>query len=213
MSLNRATLFSIIGISYIFVIRTIGTLFPSIFRNLTITIINTFLSFTASVVVVIFFIYFYKEYVKDKQSSIKNASLLAGIGSFIGTLLFLEGILVVVFNFYVFQSHAFDISVPWISAVFYLYFYIIYYQELLSASNTHLKNAVFLAIIGASISVLIRTILLFNYWYSGTFNWVFYYFNEFPFIYTILHTFLFFTSFYFYYSFYKYNEFSVSKSV
>jgi hypothetical protein len=202
MNLKNATLFSIIGISYIFVSRTIATFFPDILANLMVIRINTLLSLFASLTIVVFYIYFYKDYVQEKQITLKNASLLTIIGSFAVVLLFLKGILIL-FNLYIFRSHIFNIVAPWISSIFLLYFYIIFHRETLHNLQSKLKLAIFLAVIGSSISTLIRTIMFFNYFYSGKFKWLWDYSREFPVIIIPIFVFMFFTSFYFFVTFYK----------
>ena len=202
MNLKKVTLFSIIGISYIFVSRTIVTFFPDIFINLIITKINTLLSLFASLAVVVFYIYFYKDYVHEKQITLKNASLFAIIGSFAVLLLFLKGFLFV-FNLYVFHSHVFNIIAPFISSIFSLYFFIIFYRETTHNVQSNLKLAIFLAVIGSSISTLIRTFIVFNYFYTGKFKWFWDYSRELPFIFIPIFAFMFFTSFYFFITFYK----------
>ncbi|MCD6102145.1 MAG: hypothetical protein J7J77_03725 [Candidatus Cloacimonetes bacterium] len=202
MNLKNATLFSIIGISYIFISRTVATFFPDIFTNLVVTRINTLLSLLASLAIVVFYIYFYKDYVSEKQIALKNASLFAIIGSIAVLLLFLKGI-PVVFNLYVFRSQVFNIIAPWIGSIFSLYFFIIFYKETIHNLQSKLKLAILLAVIGSSLSTLIRTFILFNYFYSGKFKWFWDYSIKFPLIVIPISVFMFFTSFYFFLTFYK----------
>jgi hypothetical protein len=202
MNLKKATLFSIIGISYIFVSRTIATFSPDIFINLIVTRINALLSLFASLPIVFFYIYFYKDYVQEKQITLKNASLFAIIGSFAASLLFLKGILVV-FNLYVFRSDVLNVVAPWISSIFSCYFFIIFYKERPRNAPSKLRQAIFLVIIGSSISTFIRTFILFNYLCSGKFKWFWDYSREFPILLIPIFTFMFFTSFYFFSTFYQ----------
>lgn len=58
MRLKRATLLAIIGISYAFVLRTIGTFLPDIFRNLIVVQFTQIMAFLASLTIVFFFISF-----------------------------------------------------------------------------------------------------------------------------------------------------------
>lgn len=202
MNLKNITLFSIIGISYIFISRTIATFYTGVFVNLIVAQINTLLSFLASLAIVLFYIYFYKDYVLEKQITLKTASLFAIIGSFAALLLFLKGILVV-FNIYVFRSQVFNIVALWLSSIFLLYFFIIFYKETTNNAQSKLKLAILLAVIGSSISTLIRTFVLFNYFYSGKFKWLWDYSREFPIIFVPIFVFMFFTSFYFFITFYR----------
>lgn len=71
-------------------------------------------------------------------TNLSAGSLFAIIGSFAVVLLFLKGILIV-FNLYVFCSHVFNIVAPWISSIFLLYFFIIFYRETLHNLQSKLK--------------------------------------------------------------------------
>jgi len=81
--------------------------------------------------------------------------------------------------------------------------FIIFYRETLHNLQSKLKLAIFLAVIGSSISTLIRTIMFFNYFYSGKFKWLWDYSREFPVIIIPIFAFMFFASFYFFLTFYK----------
>lgn len=100
MSLRKATLSAIIGISYTFILRTIGTLLPDIFKNLLVVQVSAIMSFLASLTIVLFFVFFYEGYVQKQQTNLKKASLLAIIGSSGVSLLHIKGILPV-FNIYI----------------------------------------------------------------------------------------------------------------
>ena len=199
--LKSATLSVIIGISYIFVSRTIGTFLPDIFKNLLIAQISVIISFLASLTPVFFFISFYEGYVRKEQIQLKKASVLAVIGSSAMSLLHIKGLLLV-FDIYVFpylvRSHFIEPIVPLVSSIFILLFFIIFHKE-----ERKLKKATLSAIIGSSIAVLLRTFILFNYLYSGKIRW----FSDLPRKITIilipLFIFSFITVLYFFLSFYK----------
>jgi len=206
MNLKKATLFSLIGVSYIFISRTIGTFFPKIFLNLMVTRSILILSLCASITVVVFYIYFYRDYVQEEQITLKKASLFAIIGSCIGSfaalLLFL--IYIPVFFIYMFSALRFlNIAAPWISSIFTLYFFSIFYKETIHTVQSKLKSALLLAVIGSSIAAVMRTFIIFNYFYSGKMQWFGHYSREFPVIFIPLFVFMFFTSFYFLMTFYK----------
>ncbi len=69
--------------------------------------------------------------------------------------------------------------------------------------QSKLKHAIFLAIIGSSISTLIRTFILLKYVYSGKVKWLWNYSREFTVIFIPIFVFMFFTSFNFFMTFYK----------
>jgi len=80
--LKRLTLLVVIGISYIFILKIVGSIFPDIFiGKLTLVKITNILSFLAVLATVMFFYDFYCEYVQKEQGRLKNATILAIIGS------------------------------------------------------------------------------------------------------------------------------------
>jgi len=206
MSLNRATLSAMIGITYIFISRALGTFFPGLFRNLAAAKIAVTLSVLAGIAVLVFYVSFYQTYVQKRQKLLKNASLLAIIGSLAGALLYLKGLLLI-YNVHIFpypdSSRYFESITPWISAVFLLLFFIAFYRETLHKVSKSLSVAALLAIIGFSIAALLRTFVLLNCFYSRQFMWLSDLFRELPAIFLPLFAFMFFTVFYFFLSFYK----------
>ena len=106
--------------------------------------------------------------------------------------------------FFMFSALTFlNIAAPWISSIFSLYFFLIFYKETTHNVQPKLKLAILLAVIGSSIATVLRTFIIFNYFYSGKFKWFGYYSKEFPVIFIPLFVFMFFTSFYFFMTFYK----------
>jgi len=174
MNLKKATLLAIIGISYTFILRTIGTFLPDIFKNLQVAQISVIMSFLASLTIVVFFTSFYESYVQKEQTKLKKASMLAIIGSCALLLLSIKGFLVV-FNIHIFsylvKSNYIEPIIPWVSSIFILLFFIIFYKEILYKEDMKLKNAAILAIIGSSIIALERTFIVFNYFYSREVMW------------------------------------------
>ena len=206
MSLNKATLSAMIGVSYIFISRTIGTFFPAVFRNHSTVKIAVILSLLASITVLVFYISFYQTYVQKKQKLLKNTSLLAIIGSLAVVLLYLKGLLLI-YGVHIFpypdSARYLESIIPWISAVFFLLFFIVFYRETLHEVGKSLSGAALLAIIGSSVATLLRTFVLLNYFYSRQFKWFSELFREMPAIFLPISAFMFFTVFYFFLCFYK----------
>ena len=206
MSLNKATLSAMIGVSYIFISRTIGSFFPAVFRNLAAAKIAVILSLLASIAVFVFYVSFYQTYVQKGQKLLKNASLLVIIGSLAVALLYLKGLLLI-YDVHIFpypdSSRYFESIIPWISAVFFLLFFISFYRETLHKVGKSLSRAALLAIIGSSVATLLRTFVLLNHLYSRQFMWFSDLFREMPAIFLPISAFMFFTVFYFFLSFYQ----------
>lgn len=206
MSLKKVTLIAIIGITYIFVSRTIGTILPVIFRNLWVAQVSGILSLLAGLTVVVFYFSFYKNYVQKGQQALRNATLLVIIGSFAGALLYLQGLLLI-FNIQIYTypegSGYFEVTAPWISSIFSLLFFIAFYRETLHKVRSNLSRAALLAVAGFSVAALIRTFILFNYFYLREFMWFADLSGKTLFLFMPIYLFIFLTAFYFFLSFYK----------
>jgi len=211
MRLEKAALLAIIGISYAFVLRTIGTFLPDIFKNLMVAQSIQILSFLASLTIVFFFISFYIDYVEQEQIKLKQASFLAIIGSSAMALVRIKGLLLVVFRRYIslyllrylIRSDYIGTVIPWVTSILILLFFIIFYKDILSQKKVVLKTATLLAIIGSSISTLLLTFVLFNYLYPRGIRWFLYSPEKIAIIFIPLLTFSFVTLLYFFICFYK----------
>jgi len=211
MRLEKAALLAIIGISYAFVLRTIGTFLPDIFKNLMVAQSIQILSFLASLTIVFFFISFYIDYVRQEQIKLKQASFLAIIGSSAMALVRIKGLLLVVFRRYIslyllrylIRSDYIGTVIPWVTSILILLFFIIFYKDILSQKKVVLKTATLLAIIGSSISTLLLTFVLFNYLYPRGIRWFLYSPEKIAIIFIPLLTFSFVTLLYFFICFYK----------
>ena len=206
MNLKKATLLALFGITYIFCLRTMGTLIPAIFMNPHLVKIAGVVSLFATLTIVFFFISFYKDYVQLGQATLQKASILAIVGSSIGFLREMKNVLPV-FNVYILQhqSWAFHIDAfaPWLNSVFILIFFIAFYGEMPHKEQIKLKKATFFAVIGTSIMALVRTIILSNYLYFEKFTWFTTYSQEMAFIFFPLFILGFVAVLYFLIVFYK----------
>ena len=205
MKLKKLTTLLLVGISYIFVSRTAGTLFPGLFASRTAAGLHSMISFAATVVIVLFFINFSRDYVKSSERALDKASTLMIIGSAAVSLLFLKELLVVMGSS-LFNSVSFDLYLPWINSVIALYFFAVFYREGLNEERSSLKSALILAIIGSALSVLIRTALVINFMRGGEFRWLWDLAARYPVIFFPVQLFIFFASFYFYFSFHRHLD-------
>jgi hypothetical protein len=174
MNLRRATLWAMLGMSYIFILRAVGTLSPEIFRNLIVAGVTVALSSLASLAIVIFFIRFLKEYVEEEDTLLKAVSILAIVGSSGVFLLHLQGLLRV-FDVHIFPMaggfHHYGALIPWVSSMFLLFFFIVFYGETIRREITTLKHAAFLALTGSLILAAVRTFILYHFINNGDVSW------------------------------------------
>jgi len=167
MRLRKATLLAIIGISYLFVLRAIRTFLPTIFANFLITKVTGTVSLLAGLAIVVFFIYFHKDYVRRKQIKLRMATILVILVSLVGLVVQVQS-LSLMFNVNVVRYPAMiyghiDAVVPSFGAIVMLIFFGIFYKEIPSKKLVSLKKATSLAVIGASLLTLLQIFVLFNY--------------------------------------------------
>ena len=173
MSLRTATLLAIVGTCYLFVLRTAATFFPGPFRVLLVAQAAEITALIASLATVLFFASFLADYVAKDQVGLRQATVLALVGSCAMLLLRLKGLLLVVFEGWLSpgllwslqRSYLLGASVPWVSSILILIFFVAFYKETLRNEQLRLKLASFLAIIGSSVGTLLLTFVLFNYIY------------------------------------------------
>jgi len=173
--LKKATLFTMIGISYIFLLRLIGTFYPQVFRkNILLVQVTGILLFLALLAIVFFFIFFLREYLTKEQIKLKNATRLALAGSIAMLLPHLKGLLAA-FNVsilsFLSKFHSIDPMVPWINSILVLIFFIVFYKDILNKEQKNLKKPIFLAVVGAALTILVRSFTLFKYFYSQEVRW------------------------------------------
>lgn len=167
MRLRKATLLAIIGISYLFALRAIRTFLPTIFANFLITKVTGTVSLLASLAIVVFFIYFHKDYVRREQIKLRMATILVILVSLVGLVVQVQS-LSLIFNVNVVRypvmiyGHI-DAVIPLFSAISMLAFFVVFYRETSGKELMRLKKATSLAVIGASLLVLLQMFVLSNY--------------------------------------------------
>jgi len=176
MNLKKATLLAIIALCYDFALKTYGTFFPYAFRDLTVTQITNTITVLASLGILLFFLYFYKEYVKTEQIGLKNATLLNIIGSGLMSLLFLKGLIKLLnphfFNFLT-TPHFIEPAIPWVSSILILIFFVVFNQETIRKEQVSLRYATLSGVVGSSVGVVLRTFILAFYIFSSGIRWFF----------------------------------------
>lgn len=218
MNLRKATLLAIIGICYHFAIRTIGTLFPDIFRVLLLAQFAQITLLLANLTILVFFIFFFKDYVQKEQVELKKATLLAIVGSGAMVSLYVNGLLLIAFGTYssppllwpVEITNHIGAIIPWGSSILILLFFIIFYKETVREEQRRLRRPTLLAVIGSSISTLVLTFVLVNSLFSGKIMHVAGLSRKFPIIFIPVFVFTFIAVLYFFLSFYKEQEGLVS---
>ncbi|MDP8211115.1 MAG: hypothetical protein RAO94_06870 [Candidatus Stygibacter australis] len=81
MNLKNITLYALLGYSYFFIMRAIGTIFPAINYSETWMIVELSLNFISNLGITLFFLILLKEYIHDDEFSLMNSTVAAFLGS------------------------------------------------------------------------------------------------------------------------------------
>jgi hypothetical protein len=168
--LKSATIVALSSVSYIFVMRTVNTIVPALFTNLTTVQAITVISLIASLMILLFFIAFYTYYVQKDQVRLAGATLLSIIGR-CGMILLHTKMLLRVFSIYlltsfVYTNHFLDRFLPWVSSLFTLIFFYVFYRELAGSNRKQLRSSTILAAVGSCVVMLIQTFFVVQYFFA-----------------------------------------------
>lgn len=186
MRLKRATLFYFLATIYHYIMNVLGTAFPGIYQAAWLVQIVHMLSVLAGIAAVYFYAVFYLSYPRKDQPNLKQASMLAAIGTSATLILFLRGLFMVFSGLrttaYQFspglvsliQSGSFAVIGPvvsWGSSMLILLFFYRFYRCVPSVQR-RLKNAVLSGFISVLIVVLSKTSLGLVHVIVGDLHWI-----------------------------------------
>lgn len=174
--LRRATLGALLGISYFFVLRTVGTIFPDFFFHLPIARSAQILSIFAAGTLAWFFFALYHEYVRPRHPELKILSILT-LGTVSASVcLRIYGL---IYALYVppspvnarplFHPQWIGEIVVWCSSICILLFFVALYKKICRSRNP-LAPAVRFAAIGSGIATAMQTVILTELLFSGLLN-------------------------------------------
>jgi len=81
MNLKNITLYALIGYTYLFVMRAIGTIFPATNYDFTWLVVEVLLNLIANLGITLFFLYLLKEFVHDDEVYLLNSTVVAFLGT------------------------------------------------------------------------------------------------------------------------------------
>ena len=175
MDLRKITFLLIMSFIASFFMRTIGTLFPIVFRNAYVVkvtiVVNTFFILAHFV----FYVYFLREYAANRQQTLRSASVLAIIGSFFVAFIYVKNFCLV-FELDIIplslMNHHFDAILPLASSLLYLLFFGIFKTVQSQKEYGMLDRPISSAIIGTSIFIVLHLVVLINFLKFHKFNWL-----------------------------------------
>jgi hypothetical protein len=183
MRLRRAVSLAMVSIIYAFGLRTVGTFWPDLFRNITAAHVVHVASLCASLAFILFYLFFYRDYVKNDPVSLRRATLAALVASVAVSLLHLKRLLNLVeafpsglyetspFLFRLIRSHGAGALVSWVASLLVLYFFVVFHGESVRRGTARLRRATLSAVIGTCIGTAFLTITLLSYAFSSPVAW------------------------------------------
>jgi len=176
MYLRKMTFIVIITAIASFSIRTTGTLSPQIFQNIFIVKATILINILFILSLLLFWLVFYLEYIAIRKVSLTKFWMLAILGSFAVSVLYMKQ-LPFVFGLNIhfspfFMNPYFDALVPLISSVFHLIFFISFKRSLETREKKSLNGPVLSIIIGNSIFICLHLIVLSNFIVTHKFEWL-----------------------------------------
>ena len=173
--LRNTTLWAIFSLCYFYISRTVGTLFPTLYQNITVAQFSEILSVLGSLILALFFVFFLTDYARSSQPQLRNAAVAAIIGSTLLVLLRIKGLFILFGGLAqllermsssladLVWSQGVGVALSLIGSLFIVFFFIVFRGKVDRATQPKLKKAVRFAVIGSLIGALIQTLALFNY--------------------------------------------------
>jgi len=210
MRLKISIILVIIGTIATFSTRLLGTFNPRLLQNSAILKSFGIISLLSILAIIAFFIFFLIDFVKKEQVLLKIGSILMIIGSSAIFLLFLKAVFTLfrVFPqiYYFAKAGQLEAVVPCVNAAFALFFFIAFLKETLNQVGVPLKLATILIIASALTNLVLKSVVMTNFFSSGGFNWFISLFAKHQIIIAVISIFWFLTSLFFYIMLYREQE-------
>lgn len=176
MYLRKITLIVIIGIIASFSIRTFGTVFPQIFKNVLIVKATILINALFILSYLFFWLVFYREYISVNKTTLKKTCIFAIAGSFAVAVIYMKKLPFVFgmnIHFPLFLMNPyFDALVPLMSSVFHLIFFVSFRKSLEIGEKPRLSKPILSIITGISIYFFLHLIVLINFIATHRFEWL-----------------------------------------
>ncbi|MCF7912795.1 MAG: hypothetical protein K9M99_09720 [Candidatus Cloacimonetes bacterium] len=170
MYLKKMTLLALIGFSYFFVMRLIGTFFPEINYNFTWLKIELIINFFAHIAIVLFFVFLLKDYIPDDEITLMNITVLTFMGTLtlliVNTLNGLSSLMGISLDHSLTGRYLVNMII-WIVGFIIVIFFLYLSQHLCKKSQAGLCNAALLAFAGTIVAFILRSINMLNYYFHS----------------------------------------------
>jgi hypothetical protein len=166
MRLRYATFGVIIATIYLFILRSVGTVFVDVFDSYDVVYITQILAFCAGVTFVVFFYLFYSDYAKPSQPVLRIAALGAFIGTGLILILHLRN-LCIVFRWYdiplLLDLQYIEMLFPYVGSVSLVFFFVVFRKTVIQEKRNTLLRPTLSGLIGACIQLSLVSLMTVNY--------------------------------------------------
>ena len=174
MKLKQATLLVIVGIAATFVLRTLGTILPEMFKSLAVVQVGIGVHLFTKVALATFFLTVRRSRVGEDRPRLQRACAVAAAGAAAGLLVEIKNIFIVLdLPFPLLLMHpVFEAVLPAVGSATALVFFIAFRKDLTREERPRIGTATQGAIAGLMLLFLLQSIVLTNYLYSGELLWL-----------------------------------------
>jgi hypothetical protein len=177
--LKSASLLAFLGLSLFFVRQTLGTFEQRLFVNLTIVRLTMLLSVLSILAILVFYIRFSRDYVRAECKRLKTAASWVIAGYVAMTILYLRDFIKINkidFLSGILQSRIIETVAPFVpllSALLALVFFATLYSQTAGLDQGEFRRAKLSALVGSSVAVAVRILVILNYLRGGIARWYF----------------------------------------
>lgn len=175
MGLRKITYILIISFIAAFLIRTIGTLFPHVFKNIYVVKVSIIVNTFFIIVHFLFWVFFLTEYASNRQQILRTGIILAIIGTLAIACIYIKN-LCLVFEIEVIplflMNPYFDAFIPLISSLFHFLFYYIFKKVQTRDEYRVLNLPIISAMIGIVVFMALHLIVIINFLIFQKFDWL-----------------------------------------
>jgi hypothetical protein len=175
MNPKNATLAAIVGISSVFLLRTLGTFFPSLFHHRYVAEGAIWVHLLSALAVAFFFTAFFLGPARWNRRTLRHASALAAAGAGVAALAPIQALLrihgVAVFS-PLGRSPLIEPWAPLLATLTALFFFAVYRRDMDPQERAKLRGPATAAMAGYGVATVLNLIVLALYLSSGELRWL-----------------------------------------
>ncbi|MEA1971782.1 MAG: hypothetical protein U9N34_00555 [Candidatus Cloacimonadota bacterium] len=165
-NLRKTTFLTIFSVTIIFILKFIGTASPNFFSNPDLAVLFSIITIIASFIVILFFVFFYFDFVEFHQTGLRFSTKLMLISSSLMSLLYIYKFAGFFYDIHSLRMYYFDIlslMIPVVYSVSMLIFFIFFFIEALPGDLIKLRRSTTIVITATSFISVLKLIQFFSF--------------------------------------------------